>query len=79
MFPMRGVSREITVPVAFLGFGNDGRGTEKAGFEVTTTLNRKDFGIMWNKALDAGGAVLGDEVQVMFNIEANKTPPSPAN
>ena len=78
-FTMRGVAREITVPVTFLGFGNDGRGTEKAGFETTTALNRKDFGIVWNKALDTGGAVLGDEVQVTFNIEANKVAPPAAN
>jgi polyisoprenoid-binding protein YceI len=76
---MRGVSREITVPVTFLGFGDDGRGTQKAGFETATVLNRKDFGIVWNKALDTGGAVLGDEVQVTFNIEANKAAPPPAN
>lgn len=78
-FTMRGVAKEITIPVTFLGFGNDGRGTEKAGFEATTVLNRKDFGILWNKALDAGGAVLGDEVQVLFNIEANKEAPPAAH
>lgn len=77
-FTMRGVAKEITIPVTFLGFGNDGRGTEKAGFEAATVLNRKDFGILWNKALDAGGAVLGDEVQVLINIEANKEAPPAA-
>ena len=76
-FTMRGVSREITVPVTFLGFGKDRRGTEKAGFEATTVLNRKDFGIVWNQALDAGGAVLGDDVQVTFNVEATKPAPPP--
>lgn len=78
-FTMRGVAREITVPVTFLGFGDDGRGTQKAGFEVSTALNRKDFGILWNKALDTGGAVLGDEVQVTINIEANKAGDPAAN
>jgi polyisoprenoid-binding protein YceI len=71
-FTMHGVTKEITVPVSFLGFIKDGRGGEKAGFEATTTINRKDFGIIWNQNLDAGGAVLGDEVTVDLNLEANK-------
>jgi polyisoprenoid-binding protein YceI len=75
-FTMRGVSKEITVPVTFLGFMDAGQ-TEKAGFEVNTVINRKDYGILWNKALDAGGAVLGDDVQVSLNIEANKKPATP--
>jgi polyisoprenoid-binding protein YceI len=76
-FTMRGVAKEITVPVAFLGFSGDGRGGEKAGFEVTTVINRKDYGIVWNKALDAGGTILGDEVQVSLNIEANRKAAAP--
>jgi polyisoprenoid-binding protein YceI len=76
-FTMHGVSKEITVPVAFLGFAKTQRG-EKAGFEVTTTINRKDFGITWNQAMDTGGFVLGDEVTVAINIEADNRPPAPA-
>jgi polyisoprenoid-binding protein YceI len=74
-FTMHGVTREITVPVSFLGFMGSGPG-EKAGFSADFTLNRKDYGIVWNRALDAGGTVLGDEVFVSVNIEAN--PPKPA-
>jgi polyisoprenoid-binding protein YceI len=76
-FTMHGVSKEITVPVAFLGFAKTSRG-EKAGFEVNTTVNRKDFGITWNQAMDAGSFVLGDEVTVSINIEADNRPPAPA-
>jgi polyisoprenoid-binding protein YceI len=76
-FTMRGVTKEITLPVTFLGFASDKRGTEKAGFEINTVINRKDYGIVWNQALDAGGAVLGDDVQVSLNIEANKKPATP--
>jgi polyisoprenoid-binding protein YceI len=47
-------------------------GNEKAGFSVETTLNRKDYGIVWNTALDAGGFVLGDDVKVTINLEATK-------
>jgi polyisoprenoid-binding protein YceI len=74
-FTMHGVTREITVPVSFLGFMGSGP-TEKAGFSAEFTLNRKDYGIVWNRTLDAGGTVLGDEVFVSVNIEAN--PPKPA-
>jgi polyisoprenoid-binding protein YceI len=42
------------------------------GFELTTTLNRKDYGINWNKALDQGGLLVGDEVKVQISVEANK-------
>ena len=69
---MHGVSKEITLPVTFLGSMGD-----KAGFETQVTLNRKDYGIVWNKTLDAGGTLLGDEVQVSLNIEANKKKDAP--
>jgi polyisoprenoid-binding protein YceI len=42
------------------------------GLEITTVINRKDYGIVWNKSLDAGGAVLGDDVTVSINLEANE-------
>ena len=66
---MHGVSKQITLPVTYLGSVGAGKDA-KHGFEATTTLNRKDFGILWNKALDAGGFVLGDEVTVNFNLQA---------
>jgi polyisoprenoid-binding protein YceI len=59
---MRGVSKEVTLPVQFLGFGKDPWGNEKAGFSIDFTLNRKDFGLVWNKTLDTGGVLLGDDV-----------------
>lgn len=72
IFTMHGTAREITIPVDFGGTVTDQRGTEKAGFSFTTKLNRKDYGIVWNQALDSGGMVLGDEVEITVNIEANK-------
>jgi polyisoprenoid-binding protein YceI len=69
---MRGVTKAITLPVTFLGEGKDPWGNEKAGFEIATTLNRKDYGISWNKALDQGGFLVGDEVKVQISVEANK-------
>ena len=75
---MRGVTKRVTLPVTFLGFAKTQRG-EKAGFEVETTLNRKDYGVVWNRALDEGGFVLGDDVKVTINLEMNrKMPEAPA-
>ncbi len=75
---MRGVTKVVTLPVTFLGFGKDPWGTEKAGFETQFTINRKDWGIIWNKALDAGGAILGDDVTISVNLELNKKKEEPA-
>ena len=73
---MRGVAKEITLPVTFLGFMKNMRGVDAAGFETAATLNRKDFGITWNRALDAGGVLLGDEVYVSINLETRKDAPA---
>lgn len=76
---MRGVTKPVTLTVAYLGEGKDPWGTEKLGFDVTGTLNRKDFGVSWNKALDAGGLLIGEEVKVLIGVEANKVKPAAAN
>jgi len=76
---MRGVSKTLTLPVSFLGIGKDPWGNERAGFSTSVTLNRKDFGIHWNKALDNGGVLLGDEVAVTVDLEAVKQAPKPAS
>lgn len=69
---MRGVTRRVTLPVTFLGFLKDGRGTEKAGFEIATTINRKDYDIVWNRNLDEGGVLLGDQVKVAIDLQLAK-------
>jgi len=76
---MHGVSKEVTLPVVFLGFGKDPWGNERAGFSTDLTLNRKDYGITWNKALDNGGALLGDDVMVSINLESVKKKETAAN
>jgi polyisoprenoid-binding protein YceI len=69
---MHGVTRTITIPVEFLGFAKDPQGKERAGFVAHTSLNRQDYGIKWNKALDNGGALLGDDVDITVNVDAVK-------
>ena len=69
---MRCVTKHITIPVEFNGFGKDPWGNERAGFSLTTTVNRKDYGLNWNKALDNGGFLLSDDVTINVNLEAQK-------
>ena len=69
---IRDVTKVVTLPVTFLGFGKDPWGNERAGFEIETTLNRKDYGLNWNKALDQGGFLLADDVKVTISLEAVK-------
>ena len=75
---MHGTTKEVTLPVSFLGFLSAGRMGDKAGFETSITLNRKDYGIVWNRPLDVGGTILGDDVLVSINVEANKKQPPAA-
>ncbi len=69
---MHGVSKTVTLPVEFFGEGPSPWGGTVAGFEIETTIDRKDYGIIWNKALDAGGMILGDEVEITINLETKK-------
>jgi len=78
-FTMHGVSKEITLPVTYLGSMKDPRGNERASFELNTKLNRKDFGINWNRSLDNGGLMLSDDVDVTVDLETvKKAPEAPA-
>ncbi|MEW6366539.1 MAG: YceI family protein [Acidobacteriota bacterium] len=67
---MHGVTKSVDLQVDVLGFGPDGMGGFRAGFEAKTKLNRKDFGVVWNKILEAGGTLLGDQVEITINVEA---------
>ncbi len=69
---IHGVSKQVTLPVSFLGYVKTPWGDERAGFETGITLNRSDYGLVWNKALEAGGVLVGEQVEVAVNIEAVK-------
>ncbi|HTO89292.1 MAG TPA: YceI family protein [Thermoanaerobaculia bacterium] len=68
---MHGVTKSIQVPVTSNGFAKMGK-TEKAGFSVSFPLNRKDYGVTWNRTLDQGGLLLGEDVEIVIEVEANK-------
>lgn len=75
---MRGVAREVTLPVELLGTSKDPWGNTRAGFATKLTLDRKDYGIEWNKSLDEGGYLLGDDVEVDIQLEAIRQQAQPA-
>jgi polyisoprenoid-binding protein YceI len=67
---IRGVTNSITVPFEFQGGVVDPFGNHRIGFEGSTVINRKDYGITWNLALEAGGAMLGDKITLEFELAA---------
>lgn len=67
---IRGVTKPVVLDVTFNGEVKDPWGNTKAGFTGSTKINRKDFGIVWNKTLDAGGLTVGDDVNINLEIEA---------
>ena len=69
---LRGVTKEIMLVGTFNGVTKDPWGNIRAGFSGEAKLNRKDFGMIWNKTLDSGGLVVGDEVQIRLDIECIK-------
>lgn len=70
---MHGVTREVVLDVAVLApEAKDPWGNVKSGVAASTTINRKDFGLLWNKTLEAGGVLVGDQVQITLDIELTK-------
>ena len=67
---IRGVIRHVVLPASFLGTAQDPSGNAKFVFEAELSLNRKDFGLNWNAALETGGFLVGDEVKVSLTIQA---------
>jgi polyisoprenoid-binding protein YceI len=72
---MHCVTKPVVLEVTVLGFGTGPRGGVTAGFEARGKINRQDFGINWNRVLDQGGTMLGDDVELDLQIEAK--PPAP--
>jgi polyisoprenoid-binding protein YceI len=70
---IRGVTKAVELKVEVLGFAG-GHG----GFSASTTINRKDFGVSWNKAIEGGGLVLGDDVEIQIDVETALEKPEPA-
>lgn len=71
-FTMRGVTKKVKWDVKYNGTVKDPYGNTRAGFKAVTTINRKDYGVSWNKVLDAGGLTLSEEVEITVNLEVTK-------
>jgi polyisoprenoid-binding protein YceI len=70
---IRGEAHPVDVTWEFNGVAKDPYGTTKAGFDGTGTLNRTDWGLKWNAALETGGFLISDKIKLVLEIEANKT------
>ena len=69
---LRDVSRPVTLDVEFTGAATGRFGDQRAGFEASGKINRKDFGLTWNILAEGGGLVLGDEIKLNFDIQLLK-------
>ncbi len=66
---IRGTTRPVTLEVEALGSGKDPWGNQRMGFAARATVNRKDFGLTWNQALETGGVLIGEEIKVEIETE----------
>jgi polyisoprenoid-binding protein YceI len=71
---LRGVTRPVVLNATYEGTGKDPWGGERAGFSASVTVDRKDFGLEWNKALETGGLLVGEKVELTLEVEAVKEP-----
>lgn len=69
---IRGVTKEVALDTSFGGTATDPWGNERAAFLAETSVDRQDFGVKWNKVLEAGGFVVGDEVDIEIHVQGIK-------
>jgi polyisoprenoid-binding protein YceI len=67
---LKGVTKSVPLRLEIQGFGPDAYGGTRAGFTATAEINRRDFGVNFNAALETGGAVVADKVTIQLEIEA---------
>jgi polyisoprenoid-binding protein YceI len=69
---IRGVTREAVLEVDYAGQAKSPWGTTSAGFSATTSINRKDWNLTWNQALETGGVLVGDQIKIAIEVEVVK-------
>jgi polyisoprenoid-binding protein YceI len=67
---LKGVTKDVPLALELNGFGPDAYGGTRAGFSATAEINRRDFGVNWNAAIEGGGVVVGDKITIQLEIEA---------
>lgn len=70
---IKGVTNSVTIPVSYEGAATDPFGNQRVGFEGSVTINRKDFGVTWNAALETGGVLVSDKIALEFEVSAVKS------
>jgi polyisoprenoid-binding protein YceI len=71
---IRGVTRPVTLNVEYLGTVNSPFGDRRAGFTASTKINREDWGLTWNVAIEAGGVLVGKDIKLELDLEAILVP-----
>ena len=66
---IRDITRPVTLPVSFTGVGKGRFGDERAGFEASGVIHRKDFGLTWNMVAEGGGLIVGEDIKLHFDIQ----------
>ena len=69
---IKGIKKQVVFSVEYGGLMTDPWGNVKAGFSITGKMNRKDWGLNWNAALEAGGLLVGEEVKLICDVELLK-------
>ena len=71
---IRNVTRPVVLDVEFLGLTNDPWGGKRAGFSAEAKINREDWGLTWNMAIEAGGVLVGKDIKLNLDVEAILVP-----
>jgi polyisoprenoid-binding protein YceI len=69
---LHGVTKPVSLDLEYTGAGTNPWGVEVAGFEASTEINRKDWGLEWNVALETGGVLVSEKVQISLDVQAQK-------
>ncbi|MEP6816121.1 MAG: YceI family protein [Marmoricola sp.] len=69
---IKGITNSVTIPFEFEGAATDPFGADRAGFEGSIVINRKDYGVTWNAALETGGVLVSDKITLEFEVSAVK-------
>lgn len=75
---IHGVTKPVVLQAEYLGAGKDPWGGQRIGFSARTKINRKDFGLNWNQVLEAGGVLVGENIDIELEVEAIKKAESAA-
>jgi polyisoprenoid-binding protein YceI len=71
---IHGVTKSVALKAEVTGQGKDPWGNDRVGFEASTRINRKDFGLSWNQGLEAGGVLVGEDIDITLDIQAVPAP-----